>query len=202
MYEASKTIVIDHTNQYHAVTGLIATGNLSGWTFGAGSTGSGDITTSGGGSAININDVAHGLADGDYVTVSSSNHAGVAAVTRIDDDNFTLPITYVGDETCDWQQGSYLQAGINAEGVYSVSLTVIGESVGTNKKFKWEVALNDTLPDNVVLERDHGNTDLGNMGSGGIFIIAAGDRVWIAGKNKTDSTNFTIEHANLNVMRG
>jgi hypothetical protein len=124
-YESSGTETIGQTNQYYGINGEFGTGDLSNFTFNAGSNGSGNITTSGG-TAININDVAHGLVTGDYVAVQSANHTDRVIVTKVDDDNFTVPITYVGDEACTWQQGDYLLAGTGTAGKYLLNLSITG----------------------------------------------------------------------------
>lgn len=205
MYNAAQTVTIFLVNVYHAILGFIA-GLKHGWIFNAGSIGGGDITTASGGAAININDVAHGLVTGDYIAIQSSNHTGVEQVTKIDDDNFTVPIAYVGDQVCNWQQGSYLEAQAGAEGDYAITLAMSGESISVNHVFKWEVYRNSLAigspNDKVVSERKHTNTDIGTLpGTGVVPNVVAGDRIWLASENKTGVSNFTIEHININLVR-
>jgi len=62
------------------------------------------ITTAGGGAAINIECEAHGLVSNDWVVIEGTagyDNADLKVpvlVTRVDDDNFTVPVTYGADE--------------------------------------------------------------------------------------------------------
>ena len=131
--------------------------------------------------------------------MNSANHSGLAQVTVIGVDDFTVPITYVGDEAGTWQQGDYLEAGTNAAGNYLCQFTISGQTVGTNVTFRWEMAKNDAEVNTIVAERKHANTDIGSMGSSGFLTVADSDRIYLITKNITDATNFTMEHANINL---
>jgi hypothetical protein len=201
MYAAAQAVTINVVSQSHGVLGFTA-GTLDTWTYNAGKVGNGNITTAGGGAAINIADVAHGLITGDYVAVQSANHSGLAIVTKVDDDNFTVPIAYVGDEAGFWQQGDYLKAGANSGGEYDLEVSLSGETVGTLKTFMWEIAKNGTILTNIASERKHASTDVGAIPLSGVISgIVEGDVIWLTAINKTDTTNFTIEHINIKLKR-
>ena len=202
-YENAIATVINVADQYHFIQGLCNITPASGWTFAAGSLGGGDITTAAAGAAININDATHGLVSGDIVTVQSANHSGLAVVTYVDDDNFTVPIAYVGDETGYWQQGDRLIAGVGVAGPYFFAYSGTLTSAGTNKNYALELAHNTTMIDYSPSEREVGTPgDLGNMGCPGIIIIADGDIIQLMVKGTDDASNCTVRHCNVSVMRG
>lgn len=203
MYEESQAVTINvSTAQYHGVVGF-SQGTIDGWTMGsAGLTGTGNITTAAGGTAININDGTHGLVTGDVVAVQSASHSGSKVITKINNDNFTVPISYSGDETGYWQMGGYLLAGADAAGDYELEFSVSGQSASNSKEFQWELNHNLTAIDTVVAQRKHTVTDMGSYASGGVVAdVAAGDIIWLSVKNITDATNFTIRHVNVNIVR-
>lgn len=200
-YESSGTETIGVTNQYYGINGEFGAGDLSNFTFNAGSNGSGNITTSGGGAAININNVAHGLVSGDYVAVQSANHTGREEVTKVDNDNFTVPIAYVGDEAGTWQQGDYLLAGTGSAGDYRITLSITGSAGAAAKNYKFEIVQNDTDEDKAAFEITTSGTNH-QSSSGTCFItVAEGDRLWAIFKNETDTQDLNYEHANLNLNR-
>jgi hypothetical protein len=203
IYENAATDTdINVANQYHAISGLFSGDDNSNWSFVAGSVGSGTITTAAAGAAINIADVAHGLSTGDYVTVQSVNHSGTKVVTKVDADNFTVAIAYVGDEACFWQEGDYLLAGNNSSGFYRFSFSTSLISAGNLKTYKFEIVHNEDHIDESASERKIGTgADIGSMGSGGIHEITAGDRVFLTVKNIGDTTNLTLVHANISFSR-
>jgi len=202
IYDDATGTTINVADQYHAIQGLFSQGEIANFTFSAGDSGSGNITTADGGAAINIADVGHGLVSGDYVQIQSANHTGSVEVTRIDDDNFTVPIAYVGDETGYWQQGDRLVAGTGAAGTYQFGFSTSLLSDGNGKTYKFELCKNTTHIDESACERKIGTgADVGSMGSCGIVTIAEGDEITLIVKNTADATDLTLKHANLNMHR-
>lgn len=62
----------------------------------------GDIAsvTDPGGGLTNMVSVGHGLSTGDFTKIYfTTNYDGLYAVTKVDDDNFTIPFAYVADDT-------------------------------------------------------------------------------------------------------
>lgn len=200
-YESAGSQVITHTDQYYAINGEFQAGELDSFTFSAGSEGAGNITTAGGGAAININDAAHGLVTGAYVAVQSANHEGTALVTRIDAANFTVPIVYVGDEACTWQQGDYLLAGVNTAGIYKVEANVTVVAGAAAKNYKFELAVNEVHVDKTAFEITTSGTKDQSSSGGGFYEIAVGDRIYVIFKNETDAQDLDFEHANINLFR-
>lgn len=202
MYESAGTQAVGETAQYYGVNGVFSGQELENFTFVAGSNGSGNITTASGGSAININDVGHGLISGDYAQVQSANHAGTSVVTRIDDDNFTVVIAFVGNEASTWQEGDYLLAGTGAAGKYQLHISfTVGASSNPSKEYKFEPVQNATHIDKSAFELIT-TSNLHNSGASGcLFTIVDGDRIWVIFLNTQDTQDLNYEHANLNFHR-
>jgi hypothetical protein len=199
-YEAASTLTIGENDQYYAVEGEFAESMVNNFTFTAGSIGSGNITNAGG-TAININDVGHGLIDNDIVAVQSNNHEGSGYVTYIDDDNFTVPIAYVGDEACTWQQGDYLtNTGLTGAYLISVTFTIAAGAAG--KEFKIEPVIETTDLDDGAFQITPGSAGKHQSSSGTtIANIELGDRIWVQLKNETDTTDVVLEHGAVTIHK-
>ena len=201
-YEAASTITVSVDDSYYAFNGLFSVGLANGWTFVAGSTGPiASIATASGGTKIQVTDVAHGLLDGDYVNIQSANHNGTSIVSNKADDTFELDIAFDSDETGTWTEGDYLLAGVNAAGVYHLTLSVTARAGASAKEFKFEPVINATHCDKSVFDITTSGTTHQSGSATGIYTIAAGDRVWAQFKNQTDTQDLIAQHANLNLVK-
>jgi hypothetical protein len=198
-YNSTGTETVSVANSYYAVQGQYGAGELGGFTFVAGSSGSGNITTAAAGAAININDTAHGLVSGDYVNVQSANHNGTSVVTYVDDNNFTVAIAYVGDEAGTWQEGDYLLA--QTPGRYKIDFSVTASADSAAKEYKFEPVQNATHIDKASFTITTSGTDHQSGASSAIITVAVGDRIWTQFKNETDTQDLNYEHSNLNLFR-
>ena len=202
MYESAGSQTVGQTAQYYAINSVFSVGDISNdWSFVAGSNGGGNITTAGGGAAINIADVSHGLISGDYVNVQSANHTGTSIVTYVDDDNFTVAIAFVGNEAGTWQEGDYLLAGSGSAGKYLLNISITAAAGAASKEYKFEAVINSTHQDKAAFEIMTSGTK--HQSSSGICIatIAVGDRVWCQFKNETDTEDLNYEHGNITITR-
>jgi hypothetical protein len=199
-YNNATATTINVVNQYHFVQGIFTGGTASKWTFMAGTEGSGNITTSGGGAAINIADVAHGLTTGQIVNIQSANHSGTVVATKVDDDNFTVPIAYVGDEVGYWQRGDALVA--RQDGVYKFAFSTSLTSAANLKIYTFELVHATNHIDESAAERKISTgTDIGSMGSNGIHEVFQGDCIALQVKNLSDTANLTLKHSNVSLIR-
>lgn len=190
----------------------IVAGQLNGFTFDAGRIVDANITSEAdtGGKLRIVCSAAHGLANGDIVTLANMNNAGHNGVTVVllDATNPTTEfiansITYVagaGASSGAVYAPAYLQVGAASAGIYFASFTLDGTAANANKAWKWELNVGITPCDNIVSERNSTNS-LASMTATGHVVLAAGDRVWISGKNSTDTTDYTVKNANLNLHR-
>jgi len=199
-YESAGTETVGETSQYYGVQGQFAGDDLAGWTFVAGSSGVGTITTDEG-TRININDVTHGLISGDYINVQSSNHAGTAEVNYVDANNFDILIAYVGDEACTWQEGDHLLAGAGSAGKYLISVSVTASAGAAAKEYKFEGVQNATHIDQTAFDITTSGTKHQSGASFSLITIAEADRIWLQFKNQTDTQDLEYQHANVNLVR-
>jgi len=85
------------------------------------------------GNPTSINSISHGLKTGDYVAISNSTTTplidGSYTVTKVDDDNFTIPVTTTVGGICDWD----VNEGIGNGFTVTVTQQGIGEDSATNK---------------------------------------------------------------------
>jgi hypothetical protein len=219
MYAYNKTIAFNITvaDTYHAVhlvtAGDIVSGTLNNWTFAAGRVVNANITSEASGTGGKLRIVcfaAHGLTTGNLVVLGNMNNAGHNKPTRITTDG-TNPtteflcddITYVagaGASAGTVDEPAQLIAGSTAAGIYSATVNINGTAANQNKVWKFELNTNVSANDNIVTERYSTNT-LASMSTSGLITVAAGDKIWISGKNITDTTDYTIKHLNLYLFK-
>jgi len=201
-YHASAgTLTIDETSQNYGIDGEYSAGDCNGFSFTAGSNGAGNITTAGGGDTININDEAHGLVTGDFVAVQSANHDGIAEVTKQDNDNFRVGISFVGNEASTWQEGDYLSVDAGSAGTYHLSLSQASSAGNPAKEFHIHAVLNDTSIDGISLQIVPAGANHDSDGATCLIIVAAGDRIWVVNENESDAEDLDFEDSNLNLHK-
>jgi len=214
-YDKTLSMAITVANVYHGIhlitAGDIVTGECSGFTFNAGRVVDANITQEASGTLVRvICSAAHGLSTGNLVVCGNMNNAAHNGPTRITIDG-TNPTTeflcddipYVG--TAGSSAGTitmpaYLQAGVGAEGIYNAAFTICGTAAAINKYWKFELNHEVSAYDNVVTER-YSTASLATMSAAGLIDVALGDRIWISGKNITDTGDYTIKHLNLNLAK-
>jgi len=215
MYAYNKAIAFNIVTAgvYHAF-GLrtasdIVAGLLLDWTFNAGRIVDADITNEANvGGLLEVEcSAVHGLVTGDIVTLANMNNAGhnkATRVTYVDTTKFSCDdVTYVagaGASAGVVYAPAYLQAGSTAAGIYVARFTIDGTAANVNKDWKWELNIGITPTDNIVTERNSTNT-LAAMSAGGLITVTVGKRLWISGKNSTDTTDYTVKNFNLNLFK-
>jgi len=206
LYEANQTITINTVAEYHGVVGLLEGSANGGATiYKAGLTGSITSTANNGG-VLRCTDVAHGLDEGDYISLNGMGdaaHNGITRVTKIDDDTFDCDdIAYSSSsDTGSWQRGASLKIAPGYGGYYTGGFSITARSSVASKNFKFEVYKNTTAFDEFAWERLFGNTGWGVGASGGVGLLMAGDVIWLAVENTTDTQNCIINHANLHLVK-
>jgi len=219
LYAYNKTIAMSITVQdtYHGIhlvtAGDIVTGECSGFEFYAGRVVDANITSEADGTSHKLRIVcsaAHGLSSGALVILGNMNNAGHNKPTTISLDG-TNPTTEFLCEDITYVAGAgtsagtvivpaYLRAEVGADGVYSVNLTIIGTAAAINKYWKFELNSEITAHDNIVTER-FSTATLATMSASGLIDVVAGDRIWISGKNITDTGDYSIKHLNLSLSK-
>ena len=183
-----------------------ALGNANGFTLVPGITGPiTSFATSDGGTKTIIEDAAHGMTTGDYITiVGTTNYDGKYQITEgADAGHFVITAAYVaeaGGGTCNWQRGAGLKAGVGSAGVYKVTFNASCSSVGADI-YKLEANKNVTELDNIVSTRKFPVADLGGLYAHGMVTIADGDVIWLAVMNTSGADDLTIVSSNLSLVR-
>lgn len=179
------------------------TGQENGFTFDAGSTGGITAYSDGGGGTVDVADVAHGLVTGDIVAIrGTTNYNGVFEVTLIDADNFTITDTWVNDNgASDWEEGSYLQLTAGTSEVFEVDYNFsVQKAAGSSSAVIIKAYIDATAQNKSIAEITIAGTDIENPGSGEIFTMSAGDRLWFSVTSST-TNNLTFKYGNVRVVQ-
>jgi hypothetical protein len=218
-YDNATVLGIDTTNVYHPLfnTALV-TGYLDGWTFSAGAAGTFTAIADLGGSPnqVRVTTAApHTMTAGMIVSLTGSTVAGYltqAATANAnenfyviqnvsDNTHFDIVSANLGTATGNWTKPATLVAGADAAGKYELSWSASFQPASPNKLFKFEPRVNVTPEDKAVGETKPSAADPRCAASSCYLTIAAGDRVCMTAKNKTDATDVTIIHCNIRVRR-
>ena len=206
VYDSAVATSIDAVDQYHAVQ-VFGTGTLlNGITFTAGTNGAITDTADNGGT-LRCTDASHGLATGQYVTLTGMGdaaHVGSTAVTVIDANTFDCDdISHNSDnDTGNWQRGASLTVDTGHGGDFHCVFSMSFTSAGNNKNYKFELVKNTTdLDEFAAEEKVQTANDLGNASAQGTVVLNGGDVLWLQVENTTDATNLTITHGNVHLMK-
>jgi len=207
MYESDGVVTVEEVNVYHLIDEPDwEIGACKGFTFTEGRHVDTNITNEvDGSSQLHIDtSAAHLLTTGDEISISNANHAshnGVTTVTKIDADTFSCDdITYAGSagvSSALVHEGAYVQLGTGGAGKYMIMWSISGASANAAKNWKIEPFKNSTAIDNAAGEMTPTGTAVQNCSGFGFVSLAVGDRVYLGMKNKTDGSDFNLEHANL-----
>ena len=192
------TVAAKDYAMYSANINATAPHVISGFTFQAGSVGSGTTTTADAGNSINIADGTHGLATGDFVTVQSTNHNGIGTVLYVDADNFEVDISWVADEAITWQMGSYIKcatAGVY-RGMWSGSINQSLNNTQTNTVSPVLNATKATKATSTTLLNN--NSDYTTLAGNGIMSFAVDDRIWFVAQS-TAAQTLTFKTRNVSI---
>lgn len=220
-YDNASTLAIDTTDTYHALFNASLTGgDLNGWTFSAGTSGTftavADLGVVGGVNQVRFTTgAAHTLVAGQTVNLTSSSVAGYLTQTAdanhedcfyviknvSDNTHFDVVSADLGTATGNWRKGAALVAGADAAGEYELSWGCTFLPAAANKLYKFEPRINVTAVDKAVAETKPSAADPRAIKASCYVTIAAGDRVIMTCKNKTDTSNVTIVHSNIHVKR-
>jgi hypothetical protein len=213
-YNKAIPFQITVSNVYHALhlvtAGDLVGGLMSGFTFNAGRVVDSNITSEGNpsGTLLLITCAAnHGLTTGQIVMLGNMNSASHDLPTRVTVTGLTtftcdnVPyVTGAGASAGTVIEPAHLLASTGSAGIYQATFTLDGTAAAANKDWKFELNNNVTAQDNIVTERLSTNS-LASMTSTGHITIADGDRLWLSGRNATDTGDYTVKNCNVSLHR-
>jgi hypothetical protein len=198
-------ITIDTQNVWQHITNITEGENCNGLDVEAGVTKSITDTADNGSGKLRITATAHGVGDGDYVSLSGmgdSAHNGLSQVTYIDENTLDcIDITYNSDDdTGTLRHGTHvvIPAGAGGDYVYIASVSAIVATANTT--FEFTFILGNTT--NGISRRKFAtSTDVGNVSMVGFFRANSGGHVSVALRNITSSANITIAEAQFVIFK-
>lgn len=206
-YENTTITNIRTANVYHAIGAVnIVTGVSDRVTFTAGVSGNiAAVSNYNGtvpGTVLVTVSAGHNLTTGDVITITSaSNYIGIYTVTRISVTEFYITHAYVNSQAGTYTRGARLKVNTGGAGIYRASMSLTAFAASASKDFKFEICVNTTEPDKIVTSRRFTNTDYTPMSASGLLQLADNDVVWVAMMNQTDTTDITVVHSNINMVR-
>lgn len=202
LIDNSNATTINAADQWHALNGDIVTGLVNGFTYAAGSTGAIASTADAGGGDVTINDVAHGLSAGDFISINgTTDYNGIFEVQTAATDSFTITDTWTSDQSGYWQKGSSLTCDVGSAGTYRGMWNAVGISATTGHVFDFTPVVNTTVSTKAKSRRKFSNTDYGAFGGGGLMVFAEGDVIQFLVMNVGASGNLTIRTLDLNIVK-
>lgn len=206
-YASTTVTTIDTADAFHALQDL-SEGLSSGWTFAAGTRGD-DITTmatyDGGASTLITTTAAHNLAAGDYITITgTTNYNSPYKVLSVPSAT-TFEINKAWDTnnnaTGTYSRGDSFVADTSSAGIYDFAWSITAEPAAINKLITGAIMINDAVCEKCRARDYFTKTQDETGGSGANITVTAGDHVCVVFKNISDTTNFTIRHANFRIHR-
>lgn len=199
VHENATATTINTVNIPHFIQGLFSDGLSKGFTFSAGSTGAITAFADAGGGQVTVTSAAHGLLNGDAVTISgTTNYNGIFIVANKTDNTYEITDTWVVDDaTGNWYLGDRYTVNGGSGGVYQVVFHAFGASAAANKNFEFEIYVNGVNGGVAEGGRRFSSLDIGTVSGGGLISLSPGDVVSFAIINQTDTTDFTFTHISL-----
>ncbi len=182
------------------------TGLVNGWTYNAGSTGAITVYADYSGTvagATLVTSNTHNLATGDHVSIrGTTNYNGIHEVTVVDANTFYIVVAFVADDgASDWDEGSYLECDTGSGGIYQIDYTLsITEGGGAGSDVTTQIYKNDTACTKCAAKRKFANNDYGAIGSGAVFDVSDGDRIYLTATSSGTNT-LTIQYGNIRLHR-
>ena len=202
IYDNTVATVIETTDTPIALR-QISSGFVNNFVFDAGSTGpiaSYELGTGGAG-YTKVNDVAHGLSNGDIITIRGSSVAaynGVQTVSSVSTDYFDIDATFSADGgASDWDQGASLKADGISAGKYSAAW-LMNTAPTAACTLTWMMYKNAVAQTKSAAERKYAINDLACCSSMCILDLSDGDLVWLAVESN-DTHNILNKHGEFKV---
>jgi len=193
---------VNAQSQWHALDGQVVTGLVHGFTYAAGSNGVIASTADAGSGSVTINDTAHGLSAGDFITINgTTDYNGIFEVQTAATDSFTITDTWTSDQSGYWQQGASLTCDVGSGGTYRGQWSSSGISETNAHIFDFAPCINTTVSTKAKARRKFSNADYGVFSGCGLMQIAEGDIVQFLIQNTSGTGDVTIRTIDLNIVK-
>lgn len=208
VYDNATLAGIATANEYHAVYQLATGTTVSGFVFTAGVTAPvASVQENSAGVSYAVNTTGnHNLSAGDIVTHNGFTTAAYKGVKTVlstpSGTQYVVAGTYSVTNTGTVTRGSRLVASAGSSGVYRVSFSLTVKAAADSTLFRIETNQGILAADNIGCDVYYTKAaEAHSQNSAGLLTISAGDHLWLSIKNKTDASDFTIIHANMNLSR-
>lgn len=206
-YGDTNKTTIDTADAFHALQNL-SEGLSNGWTFAAGTRGT-DITTmatyDGGASTLITTTADHNLSAGDSVTITGTTNYNspykVLSVPTTKTFEINKAWDTNNDATGTYSRGDSFISDAGSAGVYDFTWSITAVPDAINKLITGAIMINDSVCDKCRARDYFTKTQDETGGSGAQIEITNTDHVCIVFKNISDTTDFTIRHANFRIHR-
>ena len=158
---------INDQSVWHSVYNDVVTGEVSGFTYSAGSNGVISAIADAGSGDIYVLDAGHGLSAGEMITMNGltdGNYEGVfevQAITHVD--TFTVTAIWGATDTGYWQRGASLTCDVGSAGLYQGNWASSGISETNAHVFDFAPCLNTTVAGKAKSRRKFSNADYGSF---------------------------------------
>jgi hypothetical protein len=205
LFENTTVTTIDTADEWHfiSLTGEWTQGICNnGLLMQEGVDGSITVFADGGGGLVTVTSVAHGLSDGDWISITgTTSYNGIFEVQNKTDDTFQITDTWVADDgtgTLHRSAGVEMVNAVDFEVSYGGSFA----PAVNNHVFDFGIFINGTLLGST--ERRNTASSAGAFSSNagaGFFTAAAGDFVSYAVKNVGNSGNIVFRYLRAKVQQ-
>lgn len=183
---------------------LMSSNKAVNFTFDAGSTGAIASFADGGGGQVVVGTVAHGLLDGEIISITgTTNYNGVFVVQNKADDTYEITVAFNGDDgAANWYQASSMTVGALGAGDYAITYAVNAESAAANKSFGWHMYINDAEDERSHSDRNFtGSAIEQNVAGTTMVTLAANDILWLAVTGLSDGTDIIHDDVSIVIHR-
>jgi hypothetical protein len=187
------SFTVRRVNDWHGVNSLVDTNSKENATVIAGATGTVTAAASGGTGITTITSNAHGLSDGDIVTiVNSTSYTGVFTVANKTLNTFQIAATYVATESGPtWIRPSQVVPSVRGAFKFEYSLSTA--CAINNKDYEFQLYRNTTPLTYTKSLKSYSTGSAKDQVSGlGVGIFEKGDRYWFGLRGVTDTTAISL----------
>ena len=193
------SVVIDATNEWHAIGGMTVGISDDNVDLMAGESGAITAFADAGGGQVTVT-ASNTLLDGEYITITGTAYDDIYEVTNTTSTNFEITAVFGATDTGFYDHGSYLK--VKQRGFYTVVWSFSMESLGNNKNFVFSSFKNDAQIAGSGRPRDFGSTSSIGIGNGSSKVfLEKDDVVWFGLKNTTDDVNMNLNEGAQHITK-